>query len=312
MKNKLQLLLALLLFSLLSGWIKPGIAATISKNDNKNFIKDEMKWREKRDKQMHSQNSWLTITGLYWLKEGENSFGTDPANKIILPQDSAPLLAGKFIFNKGIITVVTQLGVNLKVQNIPITRKILKTDDSGKPDIIALNDLRMWVIKRSGKYAIRLRDLNTRAYKNYQKLDFFPPSEKYKIVADFIPYSNPKKVTVNTEIGTKSQMSSPGYVKFKINSQEFQLEAFSGDLKKLFFIFKDETNGKDTYEASRFMESKLLDEGKVDLNFNRAYNPPCAFTPYATCPLPPPQNYLKIRIEAGEKKYRSKVKDKLK
>lgn len=107
-------------------------------------------------------------------------------------------------------------------------------------------------------------------------------------------------------------MSSPGYVKFKINTQEFQLEAFSGDLKKLFFIFKDETNGKDTYEASRFMESNLLDGGKVDLNFNRAYNPPCAFTPYATCPLPPPQNYLKIRIEAGEKKYRSKVKDKLK
>jgi len=312
MKNKLQLLLALLLFSLLLGWIKPGIAATISKNDNKNFIKDEMKWREKRDKQMRSQDSWLTIAGLYWLKEGENSFGTDPANKIILPQDSAPLLAGKFLFNKGIITVVTQLGVILKVQNIPITHKILKTYDSGKPDIIALNDLRMWVIKRSGKYAIRLRYLNTRAYKNYQKLDYFPPSEKYKIVADFIPYSNPKKVTVNTEIGTKSQMSSPGYVKFKINSQEFQLEAFNGDSKKLFFIFKDETNGKDTYEASRFMESNLLDGGKVDLNFNRAYNPPCAFTPYATCPLPPPQNYLKICIEAGEKKYRSKVKDKLK
>jgi hypothetical protein len=105
MKNKLQLLLALLLFSLLLGWIKPGIAATVSKNNNKSFSKDEMRWREKRDKQMRSQDSWLTITGLYWLKEGENSFGTDPANKIILPQDSAPLLVGKFIFNKGIITV---------------------------------------------------------------------------------------------------------------------------------------------------------------------------------------------------------------
>jgi len=303
MKKNSRRILVLALFSFFLGWIMLDISAAFFKNDDKSFIKKELAWRENRDKRMRLQTSWLNVAGLFWLVEGENSFGTNPLNKIKLPQGSAPSSAGKFIFYKGKITVVANQGVELKAQDKPITQKILKGDDSGRPDIIALNDLRMWVIKRGDQYAIRLRDLNALAYKNYKGLDFFPPSKKYKIIADFVPYPDPKKVTLDTIIGTETEMTSPGYVKFFIDGQEYSLEAFSGGSKSLFFIFKDETNGKETYEASRFMVSDVLDNGKVDLNFNRAYNPPCAYTPYATCPLPPPQNYLKVRIEAGEKKY---------
>lgn len=275
------------------------------KDEDENFLKEEMAWRTKRDRQMRASTSWLTIAGLFWLNEGENTFGTAPDNKIKLPPGSAPAHAGTFVLEKNRVRVVSSKEAELKVRGQDIKEMVIKGDDSGRPDIVELKDLRMWVIKRGDRYAIRLRDLSSRAYKDYTGLEYFPPSKKFKIQADFIPYSPPKRVTVPTIIGTETEMTSPGYVLFKLGGKSYRLEAFQGNPEntRFFFIFKDETNGKETYEASRFMVADLLENGKVDLNFNRAYNPPCAYTPYATCPLPPPENYLNVRIEAGEKKY---------
>lgn len=282
--------------------ILPNPAFT-SELESKSFLEEEMKWRENRHKRMLSSTSWLSIAGLFWLRDGENSFGTSPECRIRLPQNSAPPLAGKFILDNGQITLEAAPGAQLKINEKPVTNTQLKGDDSGKPDTIELQDLRLWIIERGERYAVRLRDLNNPPYKNYKGLDYFPPSEEFKIEADFVAYPTPKKIRIETVIGTENQMISPGYVKFLIQDREFRLIAFGEDSKQLFIIIRDLTSGEETYGASRFMYSSFLDNGKVDLNFNRAFNPPCAYTPYTTCPLPPAENELDIRIEAGEKTY---------
>ena len=276
---------------------------TLPGDETKTFIEEELEWREKRDEEMRAPTSWLNIAGLFWLKEGENSFGTSRKNPIKLPEGSAPLFAGSFFLDNGIVTVSAKHGTQLKINGKIIQKSKLRGDDTGRPDVVVLNDLRMWVINRFDQCAIRLRDLNHLPYKKYTGLDFFPPNEKYKIQADFQAFEEPKKVVVETVVGKNTEMNSLGYVTFKIDGKIYRLEAFSGEPQTLFFIFGDETNGKETYEASRFMNACILENGKVDLNFNRAHNPPCAYTPFATCPLPPPQNHLKIQILAGEKKY---------
>ncbi len=276
---------------------------TLFGEEDQTFVQREQAWRANRDEEMRSPTSWLNIAGLFWLKEGENGFGTAESNPIKLPKGSAPLFAGKYILKNDTITVIAEKGVAFKVEERLIDRRALKGDDTGKPDVILLNSLRMWVIKRFGRYAIRLRDLNHPPFLNYQRLNFFPPAEKFKLEAEFHPFPELKKMEVGTVLGEYTVMDSPGYVVFRIDGKEYRLDAFSARPKKLFFIFGDETNGEETYEASRFLEADILNNGKVDLNFNRAYNPPCAYTSYATCPLPPPQNQLKIAIRAGEKKY---------
>ncbi|MFB0565257.1 MAG: DUF1684 domain-containing protein [Candidatus Aminicenantaceae bacterium] len=303
-KKQIMMMITLLfLFSLQISFIE--LKAGLAGEEDQSFIKEEMTWRGLRDKQMRSPTSWLTIAGLFWLEEGENSFGSAASNKVVLPSVSAPPHGGKFILKEGKIKVVANEGAGIRAEGKEIKEMLLEGDDQGKPDVLELGELRMWIIKRGERYAIRLRDLNAAAYKKYEKLDFFPPRKEFRVEAEFIPHSSPKTITVETIIGTENEMTSPGYVKFEIGGQEFHLVALGngGRNKKLFFIFKDETNGKETYGAGRFMVSDLKENGKVDLNFNRAYNPPCAYTSYATCPLAPSQNWLKVRIEAGEKKY---------
>ena len=307
MEKKYVVLFAItvLLFFSLQGAAIEG-KAVVFEHEEQSFVKEEMEWRVQRDKQMRSPTSWLTVAGLFWLEEKENGFGTALTNKIILPSGSAPPFAGKFIFKEGKIKVLGNEGVTLKVDGEEIKEMVLRGDDEKRVDVLELGELRMWVIKRGERYAIRLRNLNAAAYKDYKGLELFPPLEKFKIEAILIPFAAPKNITVATAIGTETEMKSPGYVKFVIDGKEFRLDAFAMDdqNRKLFFIFKDDTNGDESYGAGRFMVSDVLENEKVDLNFNRAYNPPCAYTPYATCPLAPPQNWLNIRIEAGEKKYK--------
>lgn len=267
------------------------------------FANAEMEWRKERDVKMKAPTSWLTIAGLLWLGEGENGFGSAPQNKIKLPEGSAPEFIGKFILNNNKVTVEANENSGLTCSGKSVKKMTLKSDMDGGADILAINDLRMWVIKRGDRFAIRLRDLNAAAYKNYKGLNFFPPNERFRLKGEFVHYIQAKMIEVGTEIGTTVKMASPGYVKFAIDGKEYQLDAFDSQPGELSFIFRDGTSGIETYGASRFMEAKFLADSTVDLNFNRAYNPPCAYTPFATCPLPPPENNLTVKIEAGEKKY---------
>ena len=275
-----------------------------AKQEDPAFVEAEMSWRAERDESMKSETSWLTIAGLFWLEEGKNSFGTGEEVDIRLPVGSAPEEAGSFGLRDGIVTVFSHRSAELTCEGEDITRKVLKSDQEGRPDIISLNDLRMWVIVRGGRHAIRLRDFNAPRYTEYTGLDFYEPKGAYKIKGRFIPFDEPQTVTVGTVIGTESEMSSPGYVEFEVKEIPCRLDAFgNAESKRLFFVFRDGTSGEETYGASRFMGAEIMEDGSVDMNFNRAYNPPCAYTPYATCPLPPLQNNLTVRIEAGEKMY---------
>jgi uncharacterized protein (DUF1684 family) len=158
------------------------------------------------------------------------------------------------------------------------------------------------VIERGNRYGIRLKDKNSELRKAFTGLKYFPPLEEYRVKARFVPYDPPKMIPVPNILGQVDEEPSPGYVVFMLNGRECRLDPVTeGD--SLFFIFKDLTSGKETYPPGRFLNTEMPQNGEVVLDFNQAYNPPCAFTPYATCPLPPEQNKLPIAIEAGELRY---------
>jgi uncharacterized protein (DUF1684 family) len=253
---------------------------------------------------MRSEESWLTISGLFWLDEGENTFGSSSSNRIELPPGSAPSLGGKFIRKGEKITVEAAPGVYLYCGGKQIARMGLRAGDSTSPDTLALGDLRMWVIRRGDRYAVRLRDLNAPAFKNYLGLEYFPLSETFKVEAVFAPYSVPKNIAVEAKIVKRSELISPGTVTFSWAGREYEFIAFDDEERRTYFlVFGDETNGEETYDGGRFLDFKVDTGNQAVLDFNHAYNPPCAFTAFATCPLPPAQNRFPFRLEAGEKKY---------
>ena len=177
----------------------------------------------------------------------------------------------------------------------------LRPDSAGKPDVVTLGSLTMFVIARGGKYGIRLKDNNSRLRKEFKGLHFFPVSEDCRVTTRLI--ADAKKIPILNILGQVEDMPSPGYVDFELHGQKLRLTPVVESPGELFFIFRDLTAGKETYGSGRFLDAVPGKDGEVVLDFNKAYNPPCAFTPYATCPLPPKENRLAVRIEAGELKY---------
>jgi uncharacterized protein (DUF1684 family) len=271
--------------------------------DKSSYQANITKWRSETETKLKSDRGWLTVAGLYWLKEGENRIGTDASNDIILPKNSAPAHIGTIVFNKeqAIFRPVKEVTINLE-NKVLDSETILKPDASGSPDILTINDLSLSVIKRGERYGIRLRDKNSSFRKNFKGLHWYEINESFRVEAKFIPHDQPKTLSITNVLGDVSNQTSPGYVIFTLNGQEYRLEAeISGN--GLFFNFKDLSSGKTTYPAGRFLYTDAPKDGKVVLDFNKAVNPPCAFTPYATCPLPPEQNRLALKIEAGELTY---------
>ena len=260
------------------------------------------KWRQAREARLKADDGWLTVAGLFWLKHGHNTVGTDPASDIVLPKGSAPAKVGVFDFHDGTTSFQATGDVSVMLDGQPATSGVLKPDSSGAPDVLRVNDLTMFVIERGERYAIRLRDKNSEMRKTFRGLKYYPPKEEYRAVGKFAPYDPPKTIPIPNILGQVEQTPSPGYVVFTLNGHECRLDPITeGDT--LFFIFKDLTSGKETYPPGRFLNTEMPKNGKVVLDFNKAYNPPCAFTPYATCPLPPEQNKLLLAVEAGELRY---------
>ena len=272
------------------------------------FHKDLEQWRKNRQASLSSENGWLTLVGLSWLAEGENTFGSDPSNSVPFPEKKAPAKAGIFILDHGSVRMKMAQGssVNLNGKLVgPTEEQVLKSDAEGKPDRLSLGDLSFYVIKRGDRFGIRVKDSKSPVRLGFKGIASFPADPTYRVVATFVPYATPKDIQIPTVLGTTETMQAPGYVKFKLHGKELTLEPVIEDPKEpqLFFIFRDQTSGKGTYPAGRFLDAEMPKDGKVILDFNRSYNPPCAFTPFATCPLPPPQNRLPIRVKAGEKNY---------
>jgi uncharacterized protein (DUF1684 family) len=268
------------------------------------YVAEVEQWRAKREERLKADGGWLTVTGLFWLKDGANTFGSAPGNTIVLPA-SAPARAGVIDFSGGKASVRVEPGVRILSGDEPVTTRELRADTAnGGPDVLVLGPLSLQVIERGGRYGIRLKDNESAGRRAFTGLQWYPVSEAHRVVARFVPHATPKTIAIANVLGQEDQQPSPGSAVFTIAGKEVRLDPIleTPDAKELFFIFKDATAGRDTYPAGRYLYTELPKDGVVTLDFNKAYSPPCAFTAYATCPLPPPQNRLPIRIEAGEKK----------
>jgi uncharacterized protein (DUF1684 family) len=258
------------------------------------------KW--KADLVEDRKQNWLPLVGLFWLKQGENTFGSDPANAVVLPSSAVPAHAGTFILRGKDVTVNVQPGARASVGGTPVTTARLDPDVSGHPSVVELESLRMHVILRGERVGIRAKDLKSRAVEKYGGPTFYALSPTYVVEATWVPSDGKTMVQVPNVLGDVTTTPVVGETRFSLAGQELRLTAVGGDAEHgLFIIFKDPTRKTDTYPAGRFLDTEAVKNGKVVLDFNRAYNPPCALTPYATCPLPPKDNQLAVEVRAGEK-----------
>jgi len=267
-------------------WILPLLAATVSAADP-NYARDVEQYRTQREATLKQDDGWLTVVGLFRLKEGDNRVGSAEANEIVLPAPAAAH-AGKIAFSKG--------------QAIYYAEGKPGTILRPNVDVITLRNIKFFVIKRGEEYLIRVKDNNSKIRREFTGLKWFPTDASWKIAAKFTPYDGLKTILFDSQNGVKQPMQSPGFVTFTKNDKQYRLEPV-WEAKELFFIFRDATSNKSTYGAARFLYAEPAKDGTVILDFNKAINPPCAFTAFATCPLPPPQNRLTLAVTAGEKKY---------
>jgi uncharacterized protein (DUF1684 family) len=261
------------------------------------------KYREERETALTADTGWLTIAGLFFLTQPEMTFGSDPLNDIVLPP-SAPPRAGTFVTANGKVTVTSAPGVTFHLGDKEITTAVLKSDAEGPPDRISLGDLQLWVHLSGGRQSIRLRDRNSPLRKQFTGTQWFPIDPVYRVDVTYHAFEKPQTVQVPNVLGDIDELTVPGEVSFTLKGQPLKMLAVTeGDDKPYWFIFRDLTSGHETYPAARFLYVPPPVNGKMVLDFNEAENPPCAYNPYTTCPLPPAQNRLRVRIEAGEKNY---------
>jgi len=262
------------------------------------YIKDFEKWKAELVDDL--KQNWLPLAGLFWLKPGANTFGAANDNAIVVP--SGPAHAGTFQLQGDDVSVELLPGVTAKIGDKNDIKGELQADVTGKPTIIDLGGLRMHLIKRGTRLGIRVKDLNSEAVRKYAGPVFFPLDLSYRVTATFVPSDGKKSVDVPNVLGDVTPTPISGVVHFKLDGQELTLTALGGEpAKGLSFVIADLTTKTDTYPGGRFLDTDPVKDGRVVLDFNRAYSPPCAVTPYATCPLAPKENRLQVAIPAGEK-----------
>jgi uncharacterized protein (DUF1684 family) len=256
-------------------------------------------WRHRMESSLRAERGWLALAGLFWLEEGHNYFGASPDNDIVLPTGAAPDHAGSFEFHGGETTLSVADVAAVTVNGGPVASIPLRSDATGHPSYVAIGDLTMLVIQRGGRYGIRLWDRRNPMREAFTGRRWYPIRESYRVTATFVPYDPPKTLPFPNILGDTEMKPLPGYAVFTLAGREYRLDATT-ESDELFFIFHDLTAGDSTYPAGRFLKAALPLGGQATLDFNKAYSPPCAFTAFATCPLPPPQNHLALHIEAGE------------
>ncbi|HJQ37883.1 MAG TPA: DUF1684 domain-containing protein [Thermoanaerobaculia bacterium] len=251
---------------------------------------DILKWRADRAQRLQREDGWLSLVGLHWLVEGENK----------------PIPGVMLVRNGG--TVTLQPGEGMTVDGKPITVPTPLADDSAEkgPTIVQMGTKRFNVIKRGERYGLRVKDSQAETRTHFAGLDYYQVDPKWRVEARFEPYNPVKQIPITDITGMTSDNPAPGALVFTVDGKEYRIDPIVEEgSTDYFIIFRDATSRDETYGAGRYLYASAADaNGRVIVDFNKAYNPPCAFTPYATCPLPPAQNRLPVRIEAGEKKYR--------
>jgi uncharacterized protein (DUF1684 family) len=290
---------------------KPAPTQTVTPPFDKATHKKEIEdWRSQRLATLTKQDGWLTLIGLFWLNEGENKFGSAAANPIRLPKDRAPLVAGSLWLENGRVRMTAFPAFEITANGTPVTELALKDDtEDGGPTVLKFGTLLLNVIKRGDRVGVRVKDSDSQTRREFKGLDYYPVDPKWRIEARFEAYQPPKIIPITNVLSMTDDETSPGALAFEVAGTTYRVDPIieKGETD-LFVIISDGTTGKETYGAGRYLYVSPPDKsGKVVIDFNKAYSPPCAFTNYATCPLPPPQNRLPFRIEAGEKKYAGTV-----
>ena len=267
---------------------------------NSDYLKELNDWHKQREENLKKENGWLNLAGLFWLNEGRNTIGSDTKNDHLFPGDKCPDFLGEIFLQNGEVEFSVLNGHEVFIEGVKIQKA--KIFPSEKPIILQYGSLKWFIIKRGEKFAIRLRDLKSPFLEEFTHIEHFKIDPKWNFTAKFVKTEN-KKISILDITGQTSQQDSPGKLVFRIGKKEYSLDVLAeGD--QFFVIFGDKTNKISTYGGGRYIYTNLPDAGgNVKIDFNKAYNPPCAFTPYATCPLPPKQNLLSVKIAAGEKNY---------
>ena len=268
--------------------------------DEASYVASVKQWQQERLEGLKGKNGWLNLAGIYWLEEGIQTLGSDPSNDIVFPA-KAPAFIGTISLKDSLVHLEVNEDVELVYENETVRELDLSYDSSGEPSYITHGDYAWYIMKRHHSLAIRLRDYKNPAIEAMDHIPSYPIDRAYLVEAKLVPFDEVKIVTVATPFQDYTQdYECPGELHFKLRGRKLTLLPFaSGD--EYFIIISDETSGLDTYGGGRFMYAAPDSSGKVLLDFNKAYNPPCALTEFAACPMPPRENHLPVKIEAGEK-----------
>lgn len=260
-------------------------------------------WRAARESRLRADGGWLTVAGLFWLEPGSTSFGSAGDDAVRLPAP-APAHAGRLELEAGHVRYVLAEGVQATLDGATAPRRgELRHDHEGEPNVLGFGPVSFYLIRRGERLGVRVKNQENPARREFAGLAWYPVGEAWRVTGRFVPHPTAQTLTVPNVLGQVEEMPSPGYVVFELGGRELRLDPVleGPDAEELFFIFRDATSGRTTYPGGRFLYAPREKDGRVTLDFNKAYSPPCAFTPWATCPLPPKQNRLDVPVEAGER-----------
>jgi hypothetical protein len=268
--------------------------------DASSYKKSVEQWRQEYETSLKGDDDWLTVAGLFWLHEGENSFGSAPGNAVVLPAP-VPAQAGHFDLHAGKITAHVNPGASITEGGKTVESVEMHPDAS--EERLVCGDLSFYVHASGKRFAIRLKDKNSRLRKEFKGLHWYPVNEAYRFNARYVAYPKARTEQIGIVHGGHAETSFDGYVTFSLGGKDYRLDTDNVESGNLFIVFRDLTSKTETYQAARFLYAGPPKDGKVELDFNLAYNPPCAYNPYTTCPLPSAGNRLQVAIPAGEKRY---------
>ena len=266
---------------------------------NEEYIEGILKWRQEMDTNLRRENGWLALAGLFWLRKGENIIGSASDCDILLPP-RAPKRLGTFEFDGNNVTLNVEANLPVEVNGVATKTALLDADQEDVPSFITFNDMRMVVVRRSKGVGIRLWDNTREERRSFPPREWYPVKEELRVPASYTRYETPRVVKMPDILGAILDERMEGFVTFELGGQTHELVVSELPDHRLWIQFMDLTNGDPTYPSGRYHYTDAHEDGRVFIDFNKAYSPPCAFTDYATCTFPPQENHLKARVEAGE------------
>ncbi len=266
---------------------------------NEEYQNSVLKWRQEVDNNLPRENGWLALAGLFWLRRGVNIIGSDPESDIRLPK-SAPARLGTFDFDGNNVTLNVEADLPVEVNGVEATSALLDADQEDVPSFITFSEMRMVVVRRSKGVGIRVWDNAREERRTFPSREWYPVKEEFRVPATYIRYATPKVVKMPDILGAILDEPMQGFVSFELNGKKHELIVEELPDRRLFIQFMDPTNSEHTYPSGRYHYTDAHEDGKVFVDFNKAYSPPCAFTEFATCTFPPQENHLDVAVEAGE------------